>query len=102
MSRDEVKQAWKKVGDEFSALGLKLELHFEEERSDDDQETTAMVKRLVDLVEDAFESVAEAAKDEAVRDDVRRAAGAFADAITVTVGEAGEEIRSRVPGDKAD
>ena len=38
MSRDQVKDAWSRVGDELSALGLKLKLHVEEERSDSDDD----------------------------------------------------------------
>jgi hypothetical protein len=94
MSRDEVKEAWITVGDELSALGLKLKYHFEEEMSESqaDEAKNAM-KKMADALEDSVESVANAAKDSAVRDDLRGAAQAFIDAVAATATEVGEELR---------
>jgi flagellum-specific peptidoglycan hydrolase FlgJ len=94
MSRDEVKQAWITVGDELSALGLKLKYHFEEEMSESQaEEAKNALKKMADALEDSVESVANAAKDTAVRDDLRGAAQAFIDAVAATATEVGEELR---------
>ena len=94
MSRDEVKQSWINVGDELSALGLKLKYHFQEEMSESqaDEAKNAM-KKMADALEDSVDSVAAAAKDAAVRDDLRSAAQAFIDAVAATATEVGEELR---------
>ena len=61
MSRDEVKQAWITVGDELSALGLKLKYHFEEEMSESQaEEAKNALKKMADALEDSVESIANA------------------------------------------
>jgi hypothetical protein len=86
-------EAWKAVADQFSALGLKLKLHFQEELADVDQDDTW--DRVRESFEEVFEALGDAAKDPAVRADVKEVARAMAEAANVTV----SDIRSKLAKD---
>ena len=94
MSKTDVKLAWTKVGDELSGLGLKLKYHAQQEFSgdDDDAESSADVKdalkRLAAAIDDAVDAVGNAAKDPAVRTDVKNTGQSLLTALTTTVNEA--------------
>jgi hypothetical protein len=95
MSKAEVKKAWSKVADEISGLGLKLKLHLQEETAaDDGEEMKAAFKRLGDAIEDTVEAAEKAAKDTAVRQDVRDTGTALIDALQATVDKAVAGVRS--------
>jgi hypothetical protein len=94
MSRTEVKDAWGKVGDELSGLGLKLKLHLEEEFADDDtDEMGSALKRLGDAIENAAEAVGAAVSDKAVHQDVRDAGQLFVKAVSASVEQARAELK---------
>ena len=88
------KKAWGDVGDALSALGLKLKLHTEQERSEDDEkEFTSALQRLVGTVDDIFDGLGNAARDPAVKDDARSVAQAFAGAVDATITEARSRLK---------
>lgn len=83
------KKAWADVGDALSALGLKLKLHTEQETSETgEKEFTSGLQRLAGVVDDIFDSIGNAARDPAVRDDARSVAQSFAGAVDATIEEA--------------
>lgn len=84
----DTKKAWAEVGDALSALGLKLKLHTEQETSEDHKEFTSALQRLAGTVDDIFQSVGNATRDPAVREDARNVAQAFAGAVDATIDEA--------------
>ncbi len=87
------KKAWGDVGDALSALGLKLKLHAKQELSEEeDKEFSSALQRLVSTVDDICDSIGNAARDPAVKDDARGVAQAFAGAVDATI----EEARGRL------
>jgi len=108
--RDETKQAWNEVASEFSGLGLKLKLHLEAARADRDAQddvghrVVPALDRLARAIDDAFDAVGEAAKDEAVREDVRKVGRTLSDALGATFSEVGDDLNrfmERKRGDRA-
>ncbi len=102
----DTRQAWQEVGERFEALGLKLKLHLEEERSerDDDDEVTvdAGVREALDKVaaalDDVFDALGEAAEDVAVKADLKELAGSFGSALETTFEELGNRLRGYFGG----
>lgn len=88
------KKAWGDVGDALSALGLKLKLHTEQERSEEEnKEFTSALQRLAGTVDDIFDALGNAARDPAVKDDARGVAQAFAGAVDATIAEAKSRLK---------
>ncbi|MFN0091438.1 MAG: hypothetical protein ACKVWR_14405 [Acidimicrobiales bacterium] len=100
----DAKSHWNEVGDKFSGLGLKLKLHYEEARSEegDREQVQAAVRRLGDAVEGVFEAMGKAAKDPAVKDDVKQVGQSLANALSYTFSEVSDELRRAFSRTKAD
>lgn len=96
MTKTDVKIAWSKVGDELSGLGLKLKYHVQEEfaHDDDGDEVKAALKRLADAIDDTVDAAGKAAKDPAVREDVKDASQSLITALATTMNEAVNACRS--------
>jgi hypothetical protein len=80
----DIHTAWSEVGDRLSSLGLKLQLHAEEELSDDEVGDRSALVRLLAAIDEATDAVTDAFHDEAVRTDAADLARAFAEAIEAT------------------
>lgn len=94
MTNTDVRMAWSKVGDQLSALGLKLKLHAEQEFADgDDDEVTKALERLSEAIDNAADAVGNAVTDKAVQHDVREAGRNLIDAIAATVNQATSQLR---------
>jgi hypothetical protein len=91
----DAKKAWSDVGDRLSALGLKLKLHTEEERSEGDDDGGSGLEKLKRSINEVLDAIGDAARDPAVRDDAKSVGTAFADAIDATVEEARAKLRSK-------
>jgi len=92
----DMKKSWEEAGSKLSALGLKLKYHFDEEHSEEVAETEEMrgaVEKLRAAFDSAFEAMGDAAKDPAVKDDVRESARLLRDALADTFSEAGDVLR---------
>lgn len=110
----ETKQAWEEVGSKFSGLGLKLKYHFETARAAEpsepaeasepgtnSEETNAQrerdvreaLRKLGDALDDAFEALGAAAKDPAVKQDVKDVGQSLSGALSSTFAEVSEELR---------
>lgn len=98
----EAKKAWDDVVSEFSGLGLKLKLHLEQARGDKDEpvddgepagkDVNAALKKLAEAIDDAFEAVGAAAKDSAVRSDIKGVGKSLSTALGATFAEVSEDL----------
>ena len=88
-------EAFSEAADRLSALALKLKLHYEEERGGEAGGAVRdALSRFGTAVEDVFEAVGDAARDEAVRSDAREAARSVGDALATVFGQVGDELRN--------
>jgi hypothetical protein len=88
---------WKDVKSKIEGLGLKLKLHLEQEDDDADEREPGSTRKafedLGDRIEDAFEAFGNAAKDPAIRTDVKDLGLLLKDAIQDTLSGVGAEVR---------
>lgn len=91
----DAKQAWDDVRDKASGLGLKLKLHLDETRSAEagGDELRDALEKLRDAIDGAFDAVGRAARDEAVKEDVRETGRSLTTALQATFAEASDELR---------
>jgi len=93
----DVKAAWNDAGDKLSGLGSKLKAHYEQQHGADSEQAQAevkdAVKRLTEAVHDAFDAIGAAAKDQAVKDDVKQVGQAFTTAMGATFTEISEDLQ---------
>ena len=93
----DAKAAWNDTGEQLTALGSKLGAHYENQRGADRQsareQTQEAIKKLGDAVKDAFEAVGAAARDEAVKQDVKQVGRSLVGALDVTFRQVSEEVR---------
>ncbi|MBL8932817.1 MAG: hypothetical protein JNL54_22065 [Kineosporiaceae bacterium] len=93
----DVRSAWKDTGERFAALGASLKAHYEEQKDDDGEaaqrELRDAAKRFSGAVQDAVDALGSAAKDPAVKDDVRNVMTALAAALSATFAEVSEDLR---------
>lgn len=95
----EMQESWKDVASKAEALGLKLKLHLEQEKDESEPREPGDTKALIDdftaRLNDAFDSVGNAAKDTAVHDDVKDMGRLFRDALVTTFNTVGAEVKDR-------
>jgi hypothetical protein len=97
---EDVRTAWKQAGDQLSGLGLKLKLHYEEQRGTDtdgeqvraQDEVKEAVRKLGAAVQDAVDAMGAAARDQAVKEDVRQVGRSLKDALGATFAEVSDEL----------
>jgi hypothetical protein len=98
----DAKSAWHETGEQLTALGAKLGAHFDEQHGAESgqarAETQEALKRLGEAVKDGFDAVGAAAKDEAVRQDVKRVGRSLIGALDITFREVSGELRKVVDG----
>jgi len=93
----DVRSAWKDAGDRFAALGASLKAHYDEQRDDEGESTKKELgdaaKRFTDAIQDAVEALGAAAKDPAVKDDVRKVGTSLAGALSASFAGVSEDLR---------
>jgi hypothetical protein len=93
----DAKSAWVDTGEQLSSLGSKLGAHYEKQRGTEGAqaraETEEALKRVGQAVQDAFEAVGAAAKDEAVRQDVKQVGRSLVGALELTFRQVSGEIQ---------
>jgi hypothetical protein len=93
----EARSAWNETGEQLTALSAKLKAHYEEQRGPDGEQARAQteeaIKRLGTAVQDAFEAVGTAARDETVRQDVKQVGRSLVGALDLTFKEVSTELR---------
>lgn len=90
------KQAWDEVRDNAVGLGMKLKLHFEQARSQTGEgadEVRDALEKLRDAIDGAFDAVGRAARDDAVREDVKETGRSLSNALQATFAEASDELK---------
>ena len=97
---DEAKQAWGDVGEKFASWGRRVSDRYKEsEHSDaETEETTRELQRaareVIDGLTRGVTAVGGTLRDHEATEDLKAAVGALGDAITATVTEATDAIRS--------
>jgi len=96
----DVRTAWTQAGEQLSGLGLKLKLHYEAQRGTDESgeqvraqdDVKDAVRKLGVAVQDAVDAMGAAARDQAVKDDVKEVGRSLRDALGVTFSEISDEL----------
>lgn len=106
---ESAKQAWSEVGDKFSSFGRRVADRYREAGTDEAAESEAsqrelqrVAKELVDELARGFSAIGATIRDEEAKRDLGNAVSAIGDAITATVNEASEGIRSGRTGSSGD
>jgi hypothetical protein len=93
----DVKSAWKDAGERFAALGASLKAHYGEQRGSDEestkQEMGEATKRFTGAIQDAVDALGAAAKDPAVKEDVRKVGTSLVSALSATFAEVSDDLR---------
>lgn len=93
----DAKSAWNDAGDRLQNLGASLKQHYAAQRGDDAGQTKEQVsdafKKVGDALQGAFDALGAAAKDPAVKEDVRQTGKSVADALGQTFTSLSDEVR---------
>jgi hypothetical protein len=94
----DAKSAWSTTGEQVSALGSKLGGHFEKKQAEEkeragEQGGDDALKRIGGVVQGAVGAVGAAAKDEGVREDLKKVGRSLFGALDATFREASTEVR---------
>ena len=93
----DAKSAWHETSEQLTALGSRLGAHYEKQRAADGEQgraqTDEAIKRLGNAIQDAFDAVGAAAKDDAVRQDVKQVGRSLITALDVTFREVSDEVK---------
>jgi hypothetical protein len=98
---ESAKQAWGEVGEKFSSWGRRLADRYREtapEKTDTDQaerELRQAAKELVDELAKGVSALAHTVRDDQAKKELTDALSAMGNAITATVNEATDAIRSK-------
>jgi len=89
--------SWKEVRSKVEGLGLKLKLHLEQEADEADSESTPgdtkrAIEELGEKLQEAFASFGHAAKDPAVRSDMKDIGALLKDAMMETFSNVSAEV----------
>ena len=107
---DNAKDAWGEVGEKFASWGRRVADRYKEAGSTDDEaakeserELQRAAKELIDELGRGFTAVGKTLTDDQANKDLGAAVSAIGDAITATVNEASQAIRSgKSAGDAKD
>lgn len=93
----DAKSAWHEAGERFNSLGAKLKTHYEHQRGQDADQAKAEVRdalrRLTAALDDAFEAIGTAARDEAVKGDVKQVGQSLVTALGATFSQVSAEVQ---------
>lgn len=86
-------EAWSAAADRIAALALKLKLHTEEELAEAGVSIAEIGEKVGAAISGASEALADACRDEAIRQDLRDAGAAIADAVHASLQGATRAVR---------
>lgn len=96
-------EAWSEVGERFTSWGKLVAERYRganettREAAQDSQRTLDdAIRDVTDVLDRAFTALGDTIRDEQAREDLKLGAKALADALAVTVTEAGEQVRKAV------
>ena len=94
----DAREPWNQVGDRLGALALKLKLHAQEEMTEERKaEARTAVERFGATIQGAIDGLGDAARDPAVKEDVKAAGEALSAAVSATVEEVLKTFRPPPP-----
>jgi hypothetical protein len=99
---DDSKRAWTEVGLRFGALGGRIREHYEKaageapESAPDQAAVAQALDTLGRAVQQVVDSVGDAVKDPAVRDELKDAFGAMGSAMEATIADVSETVGDKV------
>ena len=92
-SSNQLPNAWDEVGEKLGALGLKLKYHAEQAAGEERTTFTTAMTSLSTAIDHAFEALRVAAKDPALKDDVKSVGSALSAAVSDTLSGVGSDVR---------
>lgn len=105
---DDAKQAWGEVGEKFASWGRRVVDRYEgsarteAEEAETKREIERVAREVIDGVTRGVTAVGGTLRDQEATEELKSAVSALGDAITATVNEATEGIRSRGAGSGGD
>lgn len=103
-------EAWSEVGERFASWGKHVAERYKESSGttrEDVQESQRKLEEVAhdvtDVLDRAFTALGDTIRDEGAKNDLKQAMKALGDAVSVTVSEAGDQVRRAVgksPGTK--
>jgi len=106
---ESAKQAWSEVGDKFSSFGRRVADRYREAGTDEaaeseesQRELQRAAKEMIDDLSRGFSAISATIRDEEAKRNLGDAVSPIGDAITATVNEASEGIRSGRTGSTGD
>lgn len=99
MSNATTQQAWAALGDQLEALGLKLQLHVQQETGAAGDAATTLkesLQRVGDALTHVFEGLDDAITDEAVRNDTKQAGRLLLEAVNTTFSSVADDLRDKI------
>jgi hypothetical protein len=98
----ESREAWDRVGQDFSALGRQVKQHYEQRARSEQEPPPAerrkvddALRQLSDSLEQTFSALGETIRDPQFGEQAKKAAGSLSDALSATFAEAGERFKRR-------
>jgi hypothetical protein len=91
----QTRDRWEQVGRTFAELGRRVGERYRDSASDDHEEVSDAVDRLVARLDRAFTSLGETLRDPESKQAVERAARSLGDAVAGTFEDVGERVRRR-------
>jgi hypothetical protein len=93
----DAKSAWHEASERLGSLGTKLKTHYEQQRGQDVDQAKAEVRdalhRLTGALDDAFDAIGTAARDDAVKSDVKQVGQSLVVALGATFSEVSAEVQ---------
>lgn len=99
MSNSTTQQAWAALGDQLEALGLKLQLHVQQEAGHAGDASTTVkesLQQVGDALTHVFEGLDDAVTDEAVRNDAKQAGRLLLEAVNTTFSSVADDLRDTI------
>ncbi len=102
----DARSAWNDAGERLTGLGASLKQHYEArqeaEVAPEDKPVAEAFARVGEALQGAFDALASAAKDPAVKDEVKQTGRSVADAMAATLSEVSEGVRKAFEGERED
>jgi hypothetical protein len=93
----DTRSAWHETSERFGNLGARLKAHYEQQRGQEADQSRAEVRdalhRLTVALEDTFETIGTAARDDDIKNDVKQVGQSLATALGATFSEVSAEVQ---------
>lgn len=95
------RQAWDRVGQDFTDLGHHVKRHYEQQTEggqrgpEDRRKVEAALRQLMDSLDQAFTALGDAIRDPEFGEQAKKTANSLSDALSSTFTEVGQRFRSK-------